>query len=390
MPGRDEPVSVAASHESRSPICQLPRDTATRSCGATASSRTPICAARSRRFAHALRARGLGCRSERDALEPWESGQDHVAIYLYNCPEYLEAMYGAYSARATAVNINYRYTADELRYLLADSGAHARSSTTARSRRRWRRSVTSCPSSKHFIQVADESGERAAAGCRRVRGASSAPRPRDPPRLPYTADDLYVLYTGGTTGMPKGVLWRHEDVFYNGLGGHVPGFQRLETEDQLRAHVELGIGGRALICLPFMHGAGQWSAFNTFPSRRDGRPARRDPPARRARGLAGGRAPRRRSDRHRRRRVRASADRGAARGRVRPLLAARGREHGGGPVARRQGGAARRALAGNDADREHRRLGAGHAGDELRHRVGAGGSARLSASRRVRCSSRRT
>ena len=43
------------------------------------------------------------------------------------------------------------------------------------------------------------------------------------PALPYSADDLYILYTGGTTGMPKGVLWRQQDVFYNGLGGHLPG-----------------------------------------------------------------------------------------------------------------------------------------------------------------------
>jgi 3-oxocholest-4-en-26-oate---CoA ligase len=92
-----------------------------------------------------------------------------------------------------------------------------------------------------------------------VAGASDAL-----PDLPFSADDLYVLYTGGTTGLPKGVLWRHEDVFYNGLGGHLPGFSRLETDEQLRDHVNMGIGGRALICLPFMHGAGQWNVFNSF------------------------------------------------------------------------------------------------------------------------------
>jgi fatty-acyl-CoA synthase len=84
------------------------------------------------------------------------------------------------------------------------------------------------------------------------------------PDLPYSPDDIYLLYTGGTTGMPKGVLWRHEDVFFNGLGGHVPGFPRLETDEQLANHVGMGIGGRTLICLPFMHGAGQWGTFNAF------------------------------------------------------------------------------------------------------------------------------
>src|SRR5436309_3306467 len=64
--------------------------------------------------------------------------------------------------------------------------------------------------------------------------------------------------------MPKGVLWRHEDVYFNGLGGHIPGFERLDTEEKLRAHVHAGLGGRFLVAPPFMHGAGQWAAFNTF------------------------------------------------------------------------------------------------------------------------------
>jgi fatty-acyl-CoA synthase len=64
--------------------------------------------------------------------------------------------------------------------------------------------------------------------------------------------------------MPKGVLWRQEDVFYNGLGGNIPGFSRIKTDEQLREHLNLGIGGRALVCQPFMHGAGQWSALNCF------------------------------------------------------------------------------------------------------------------------------
>ena len=217
---------------------------------------------RTRRLAHAFRGLGLGCRRERDALEPWQSGQDHVAVYLYNCPEYLEAMYGAYKARATAVNINYRYKADELVSLLSDSGARAIvyhgafAPTLAAIRHR-------VPELRHFIQVADDSDEALLPGAVAYEDFLAA-QPADLPALPFSADDLYVLYTGGTTGMPKGVLWRHEDVFFNGLGGHIPGFPKLESEDQLRVHLQLGIGGRALICLPFMHGAGQWNAFNAF------------------------------------------------------------------------------------------------------------------------------
>jgi acyl-CoA synthetase (AMP-forming)/AMP-acid ligase II len=219
-------------------------------------------ARRSRRLAHALLALGLGCRVERDRLEPWESGQDHVALYLYNCPEFLEAMYGAYKARASAVNINYRYKAEELHYLLANSRAraivfHGAFAPTLAAVR------DGLPELRHFIQVADDSGEPLLPGAVDYETLLAA-QPDHMPDLPYTADDLYILYTGGTTGMPKGVLWRHADVFYNGLGGNLPGFPRLETEAQLRAHLDLGIGGRALICLPFMHGAGQWNAFNCF------------------------------------------------------------------------------------------------------------------------------
>jgi fatty-acyl-CoA synthase len=218
-------------------------------------------AERSRRFANGLLARGIGGDVGAD-LPPWETGHDHVAIYLYNCPEFLEALYGAYRARASAVNINYRYKEEELLYLLANSHARAIvyhdtfAPTLAALRDR-------LPELELLIQVADDSGEALLPGAVAYEDFLAAAAP-DPPALAYSPDDLYILYTGGTTGMPKGVLWRHEDVFYNGLGGHVPGFPRLETEELLQTHLAMGIGGRALVCLPFMHGAGQWSALNCF------------------------------------------------------------------------------------------------------------------------------
>ena len=218
--------------------------------------------ARSRRIANALRGLGLGCHTERRGLQPWESGQDHVALYLYNGPEWIEAMYGALKARAAFVNLNYRYKAEELIYVFANSDSRAViyhasfAPTLAAIRHR-------LPALRHLIQVADGSNEPLLPGAvdyeEWVASASDAALD-----LPYSADDLYVLFTGGTTGLPKGVLWRQEDVFYNGLGGHLPGFTRLETEEQLHDHVNLGIGGRSLICLPFMHGAGQWNVFNSF------------------------------------------------------------------------------------------------------------------------------
>jgi 3-oxocholest-4-en-26-oate---CoA ligase len=219
-------------------------------------------AARSRRFARALARRGLGCHTERQTLQPWQSGHDHVAIYLYNCPEYLEAMYGSYKARAASVNINYRYKADELHYLLENSSARAIvyhavfAPLIAEVRGR-------LPKLEHLFQIPDDSGNALLPGAIDYEAALAS----EPPTmldLPFSSDDLYVLYTGGTTGIPKGVLWRHEDVFFNGLGGNLPHFSRLDTEEKLRNHVTMGMGGRSLICLPFMHGAGQWNAFNSF------------------------------------------------------------------------------------------------------------------------------
>src|SRR5204863_10014515 len=80
-------------------------------------------AERSRRLANYLHDAGLGCHVERDQLQPWESGQDHLAIYGYNGNEYLESMLGAFKARAAPFNVNYRYGPDELTAVLADGRA---------------------------------------------------------------------------------------------------------------------------------------------------------------------------------------------------------------------------------------------------------------------------
>ena len=80
---------------------------------------------RSRQLANLLHQAGLGCHRERAQLEPWESGQDHVAQYLYNGHEYLESMIGCYKARTAPFNVNYRYVEAELQYLLADAKTKA-------------------------------------------------------------------------------------------------------------------------------------------------------------------------------------------------------------------------------------------------------------------------
>ena len=80
---------------------------------------------RTRRLADVLRSHGLGCHAERAALRSWESGQDHVALYLHNGNEYMEGMLGAYKARAVPFNVNYRYVDEELEYLFDNADARA-------------------------------------------------------------------------------------------------------------------------------------------------------------------------------------------------------------------------------------------------------------------------
>src|SRR2546426_2227532 len=113
--------------------------------------------ARSRRLGRALLSLGLGCRRERHELEPWESGHDHVAVYCHNGNEWIEAMYGSWKARAAFVNVNYRYVADELRYVLATSAARAIVYHAAFAPR-LAEVLGDLADLRHLIQVADDSG----------------------------------------------------------------------------------------------------------------------------------------------------------------------------------------------------------------------------------------
>jgi fatty-acyl-CoA synthase len=216
---------------------------------------------RTRRLANCLHARGLGCRVERGALQGFESGQDHLGIYLYNCPEYLETMVGSYKARVAPFNVNYRYVADELVYLLNDADAHALV-YHARFAPNVERIRHHLPHLAVLIQVADDSGNALLAGAvdyDEALAQSSAARPD----LAWSPDDLYILYTGGTTGMPKGVLWRQEDIFFGALGGHPLGGQKLTSVEAVVAVARNG-NLRACPAPPFMHGAAHWMAFTSL------------------------------------------------------------------------------------------------------------------------------
>ncbi|MAI27672.1 MAG: acyl-CoA synthetase [Myxococcota bacterium] len=211
---------------------------------------------RTRRLAEVLRQHGLGCHHERDGLANWESGQDHVALYLYNGNEYLEGMLGAFKARCAPFNVNYRYVEEELLYLFdnADARAVIYHAAFAPTLALIRDKLSGDPL---LIQVADGSGNPLLPGALDYEEALAAAEPSPPRSL--SEDDLYILYTGGTTGMPKGVLWRQEDVFLGALTGKPP-----ESLSSLLDEVRSREGIRALPTPPFMHGAAHWVAFNMW------------------------------------------------------------------------------------------------------------------------------
>lgn len=219
---------------------------------------------RTRRLANALRDAGLGHVRERSELAGHESGQDHLAIYLTNGNEYLEAMLGAYKARLAPFNVNYRYVEDELRYLLRDASAaavivHSRFAPMLAAIR------DDLPHLRCIFQVDDDSGHPLLEGAQWYEDALAQASP-EPPKVNLSGDDLYILYTGGTTGMPKGVLWRQADAAVAAFG-----IRNSDTREEFASVKEAAEWAttaktpmRFLPAAPFMHGAGHWNAFSAW------------------------------------------------------------------------------------------------------------------------------
>jgi len=205
--------------------------------------------ARANRLAHALAARGVGV-------------GDHVALYLYNSTEYLEGMLAAFKLRAVPINVNYRYVEHELRYLLDDADAVA-----VVFHREFEPKLAAIadglPQLRTFIAV-DDAGPPATTALapddyERALAAASPARDFGP----RSADDLYLLYTGGTTGMPKGVMWRHVDLFFGAMAGAGGGGTPIRTPEEIAERCRVSRTRCVPIC-PFMHGTAHSMAFSTL------------------------------------------------------------------------------------------------------------------------------
>jgi 3-oxocholest-4-en-26-oate---CoA ligase len=218
---------------------------------------------RANRLATYLRSRGLGCHTERSALAGHEVGQDLLGLYAYNGNEFVEALLGSFLARVAPFNVNYRYVKSELQYLLKDAGATALIYHAAFAPR-VAEILPDLPQLRVLIQIADDSGNDLIYGAVDYETALASSSP-EPPPVQHSPDDLYVLYTGGTTGMPKGVLWRQHDIFMTSFGGRnlVTG-EPFGSVDQIVAGAAAGPGTKLMILPPLIHGAAQWSVMTAI------------------------------------------------------------------------------------------------------------------------------
>lgn len=205
---------------------------------------------RANRLAHRLAAGGV---------DPGDS----VGLQLVNGSEYLEGMLACFKLRAVPININYRYVDAELRYLYEDSGLvalvhHRQFAPVVGSAR------VAMGEARVILEVDDDSPVPASTWAQDYETELAA-QPDDRPTVERSGDDIYCVYTGGTTGAPKGVLWRHEDIFFAAMGGGDPlqSGNLIQQPEELPSRL-LGFGIIALPVPPFMHASAHWLAFSSF------------------------------------------------------------------------------------------------------------------------------
>ena len=201
---------------------------------------------RAARIAHLLHAHGVGADAK-------------VGIYLHNSNEYLEAQYGVFKVRGVPVNVNYRYRAEELVYLLDNADAEAvffQGCYAARIGEIRRR----LPKVKLYVQI-DDGAEALLEGAADYERAIREAAPM--PRTARDGNDIYMLYTGGTTGLPKGVMYRHSQFISGMLGalalqGVAPPERAADLPALVRAMEAQNALPVSLVACPLMHGTGMW------------------------------------------------------------------------------------------------------------------------------------
>ncbi|MFD5624616.1 acyl-CoA synthetase [Streptomyces sp. NPDC127072] len=188
---------------------------------------------------------------------------EHLGLHLYNGIEYLQTVLGCLKARVVPVNVNYRYVEEELAYLYQDADLVALV-FDAEFSERVAAALPRTPGLRHLVRVGEP-----------------PPDATEPPAVPFTeaeatasaergferrsADDQFIIYTGGTTGMPKGVMWRQEDLFFSGLGGGAPTGDPVGRPEELAERVAAGGEGITFFPTPpLMHGTSTLTAFIGF------------------------------------------------------------------------------------------------------------------------------
>ncbi len=192
-------------------------------------------------------------------LERGASHQAKVALYTYNHPAYMEGVWAAMKAALAPVNVNYRYRSDELLYLLENADAEfvivhedfAPLLANVRER---------LPKLRDVLVVREPGSTTPAASLGGVDYESIATTARALPNVTRSGDDLLLLYTGGTTGMPKGVMWRQHDLYFRFAGGgllpppvDMPALRAFVRNAPLRL--------TTLVAPPLMHGTGWFTAM---------------------------------------------------------------------------------------------------------------------------------
>ena len=182
-----------------------------------------------------------------------------VGIYAHNSIEYVEAQYAAFKIGGCPINVNYRYKADELIYLLENSDAEAVFFQGCYAARIWE-IRNRLPKVKLFVQI-DDGTESLLDDSLEYEKAIREATPQKTQR--HDPDDVYMLYTGGTTGMPKGVMYSHGQFIRVMLSSlRTLGLTNPTNEDELLNVVnqlrELGVTPTSLPACPLMHGTGMW------------------------------------------------------------------------------------------------------------------------------------